>query len=89
MMSAASSIPTEMRTIPSVKPISLRPPSPRAAWVIVAGCEIRDSTPPNYSPSEQTRTLRNIFLALLSEPVSKVIIDPKPFIWRLARACWG
>ena len=50
-----SSIPTEMRTMPSVIPIAFRPFSPSAACVMVAGCEISVSTPPNDSAREQTR----------------------------------
>src|SRR5947209_14465027 len=89
MMSSTSSMPTEIRTRPSVIPIALRPFSPSAACVIVAGCEINVSTPPSDSPSEQTRTRFSSFLALPSEPVSKVIMEPNPDICRCASSCWG
>ena len=62
---------------------------PRAAWVMVAGCEIRVSTPPSDSPSEHTRTRFNRRAALARDPVSKVIIEPNPDICRLASWCWG
>ena len=68
----------------------LAPPfSPSAAWVMVAGCEIRVSTPPRDSASEHTRTFFNILLALERDPVSKVIIEPKPVICCCARSCCG
>ncbi len=88
-MSSTFSMPTEMRTMPSVIPIFLLPFSPKAPWVMVAGCEIKVSTPPSDSPSEHTRTFFSIFFALESEPVSNVIIAPKPDICRRANSCWG
>src|SRR5437899_12872343 len=89
MISSASSIPTEMRTMPSVMPIRFLPFSPSAACVIVAGCEISVSTPPSDSPNEHTLTFLSIFLALESDPVSKVIMEPKPVICLLANSCCG
>ena len=41
-----SSIPTEIRTRPSVMPMAARRSGGTEAWVIVAGCEISVSTPP-------------------------------------------
>jgi hypothetical protein len=84
-----SSMPTEMRTMPSVMPIALRPFAPSPAWVIVAGCEIRVSTPPKDYASEQIRSFFSILLAFFSDPVSNVIIDPKPLICRFASSCSG
>src|SRR6266403_950909 len=64
-------MPTEIRTMPSVMPILRRPSSPTAACVIVAGCEIRVSTPPRDSANEHTRTLRSILLAFASDQRSE------------------
>src|SRR6266545_2193593 len=54
--SATSSMPTEIRTSPAVTPRRLRSASGIEECVIVAGCEIRVSTPPRLSPREQSRT---------------------------------
>src|ERR1035438_1119568 len=51
-MSSTSSIPTEIRTRPSVMPMALRPFAPSAAWVMVAGCEMSVSTGPRPPPGE-------------------------------------
>ena len=84
-----SSMPTEMRTMPSVMPIALRPFAPKPACVIVAGCEIKVSTPPSDSPREHTRSFFSILLAFFRDPVSNVIIEPKPLICLFASACCG
>ena len=75
--------------MPSVMPIALRPFSPSAACVMVAGCEISVSTPPSDSPNEHTRNFFSIRLAFFSDPVSNVIIDPNPLICRFASSCCG
>src|ERR1035441_2412929 len=60
-----------------------------AACVMLAGCEISVSTPPSDSPMVQTRTRFSSRLALPSEPVSNVIMEPKPDICRHANSYCG
>jgi hypothetical protein len=49
MRSSLSSMPTERRRRPSATPLASRCSRGMAAWVMVAGCVIRDSTPPRDS----------------------------------------
>ena len=60
------------------------------AWVIDAGCSISVSTPPSETASVATRTWsigrRPAFVPPFS---SKLIIEPKPVIWRLASSRCG
>ena len=65
-------------------PSRLRSASGIDAWVMVAGWEIRVSTPPRLSPSEQSRTLARKAAAFSNEPSSKEIIAPNPRICRFA-----
>ena len=50
------------------------------AWVIVAGCEISDSTPPRLSASEWSLTPFSMRRAASSEPSSNASMPPKPRI---------
>ncbi len=56
--SSLSSMPTERRIRPSVTPRASRCSLGVAAWVIVAGCVIRDSTPPRDSAKWNNFVLR-------------------------------
>ena len=78
--SSTSSIPTEMRTRPSVIPILLRCSAGTEAWVMLAGCEISVSTPPKLSAIEQRWTRSRNRLAAAREPRSKAIMAPNPDI---------
>ena len=51
-----SSMPTEIRTRPSVMPMAARRSAGTEACVIVAGCEMSVSTPPRLSASAISRT---------------------------------
>src|SRR3989304_5483028 len=50
MRSSTSSMPTEMRTRPSVMPIFCRSSGGTEAWVMGAGCEVGGSAPARPSP---------------------------------------
>ena len=74
-----SSMPTEIRTRPSVMPSSARCSAGTEAWVIDAGCEIRVSTPPRLSASDITSTAVEESLGRgVARRASKVISAPKP-----------
>ena len=77
-----SSMPAEMRTRPSVMPMAARRSGGTDAWVIVAGWEMRLSTPPRLSASASSRTLLSSRRAASSDPRSNESMPPKPFICR-------
>ena len=87
--SSTSSMPAEMRTRPSVMPMAARRSGGTEACVIVAGCEIRLSTPPRLSASASRRTRLRKRRACSSDPSSNDSIPPKPAICRAASACCG
>jgi hypothetical protein len=60
------------------------------AWVMIAGCSMRLSTPPSDSAQAKIFTALRNFRAAGNPPwISKVSIPPKPFICFRASACWG
>src|SRR5690606_34019648 len=88
--SAWASMPTDSRSSPSGMPAAARASGVIAAWVIVAGCATRLSTPPSdsarvnqRSPSTKART------ASTPPPSSSDSIAPKPDCWRAASLCPG
>ena len=79
-----SSMPAEILTRPSVIPIAARRSAGTDAWVIVAGCEISDSTPPRLSASAWRVTPFSSRRAASSDPSSNASMPPKPRICFLA-----
>ena len=61
--------------MPSVNPIALRPFSPIAACVIVAGCEISVSTPPSDSPIVHRRGLPELEVDGLRDDDARVLLE--------------
>ena len=82
-------MPTEIRTRPSVIPSLSRVSTGTDACVIVAGCEMSDSTPPRLSPKVHSFTPSKTFLAFSSEPVSNDTMPPKPVWCLFANSCYG
>ncbi len=87
MMSSTSSMPTDRRTKPSVMPTRSRTSTGMEACVINAGSEIRVSTPPRLSASEQSLTLLRKRRAASSEPRSKASMAPGPRCCLRAMSC--
>src|SRR5262249_20850300 len=87
--SSISSMPAEMRTRPSVIPISWRRSAGTEEWVIDAGCEMSVSTPPRLSASACSFTVFRSRRAASSEPRSNASMPPNPRIWRFARSYCG
>ena len=88
-------MPIDRRSRPSEMPALARASALMAAWVIVAGCATRLSTPPSdsarvnqRSESTKARTARSVSP---SGPAasSKLSIAPKPACWRAATAWPG
>ena len=82
-------MPTEMRTKPSVIPSFARCSGGTEACVMVAGCEIKVSTPPRLSANEQSFTRPRKRFAFSNDPTSNEIIAPNPDICFLAISCPG
>src|SRR5687767_12185846 len=83
--SSTSSMPTEILIKPSPMPSIARRSGGIEACVMIAGCEIRVSTPPRLSASDISFNRLSTVLALSSEATSKEINPPKPFICLRAR----
>jgi hypothetical protein len=75
---------------PSVTPLASRCSRGIAAWVIVAGWVMRDSTPPSDSAKWKTRIFCTAAWAA-SAPSLRVneTIPENPLICLFANACWG
>ena len=60
------------------------------AWVMIAGCSIRDSTPPRDSARVKIWQLERKRREASRPPArTKLIMPPKPVAWRRARLCCG
>ena len=80
--SSACSMPTDRRSRPSPMPAAARASGDIAAWVIVAGCAIRLSTPPSDSARvKHCRPSRKARTASTPPSSSTLSIAPKPCCW--------
>ncbi len=83
-------MPTDTRMNPSSMPSEARVSGGTLAWVMMAGCSMRLSTPPSDSASAKIRSEDRKARAAGRPPrMTKVSMPPKPLIWRRASACCG
>jgi hypothetical protein len=83
-------VPADRRMNPSEMPSAARVSGGTEAWVMIAGCSMRLSTPPSDSAQANTFTAFRNFRAAGRPPwISKVSMPPKPFICFRASACCG
>ncbi len=82
-------MPTDRRTSPSVIPMAARRSGATAAWVCMAGCPMRLSTPPRLSARAKIRVFSTRPRARSRDPTSMLIIPVNPFICRRASSCCG
>src|SRR5580692_10675461 len=79
-------MPMERRMRPSVMPISSRSCAETEPCVVVAECDASDSTPPNDSALRKILMAPRKRAAFSREPMSKLIMEPKPFCCLTARS---
>src|SRR5262249_365978 len=89
MRSCGSSIPAEMRTMLSVRPMAWRRSGGTDACVMEAGWQMSVSTPPRLSASAISSTRLQTSRAASNVPTSNESMPPKPRICRVASACCG